>query len=189
MGGLFKGFGKNLARSMRSSREGMRRTKRTQESQPRMSLLLFVLIFLVGVIAIALIADGNVNQTIIAVVVSLGVVAAIKLLRPKKPSGPKAQELYELLAAVPMMSGTQFEFFTARVLRGMGYDATVLGGSGRGRDLAGDGRQDRCPVQELSQSRRQQTGARGLCRSETSPLPARLGCGSVWLHQRRARIS
>lgn len=83
---------------------------------------------------------------LLAALVLLGLVVwgIYKLAQSRQPPGPQAQELYQLLNSVSLMSGTQFEFFAARVFQALGYRATVLGGSGdQGVDLilqASDGK-------------------------------------------------
>lgn len=66
------------------------------------------------------------------------------LARNGAPKTPTAQELTVRLGQVPAMSGGQFEVFTADVMRALGYQAAVLGGSGdQGVDViatATDGR-------------------------------------------------
>ncbi len=65
------------------------------------------------------------------IVLLVGGAAVIWLLRRLTgPKTPTAQELAARFAAVSTMSGAQFEIFTADLLRAMGHQATVLGGSG-----------------------------------------------------------
>jgi restriction system protein len=52
------------------------------------------------------------------------------LVRRAGPRTPAAQQLAQRFGQVPAMSGGQFEVFVADVVRAMGYQATVLGGSG-----------------------------------------------------------
>lgn len=52
------------------------------------------------------------------------------LLRKKGPRTPTAQELTQRFGQVHLMSGGQFEVFVADLMRSMGYQASVLGGSG-----------------------------------------------------------
>ena len=85
----------------------------------------FVLLVILGIVAIAM------NPRAVLVIGVLGVLAVLVALRfLGGPKTPAAQELAQRFKAVRTMSGTQFEIFVADLLRAMGYNATVLGGSG-----------------------------------------------------------
>lgn len=76
------------------------------------------------------------------------------LVRRSILSTPKAQDLLSGLQGLRSMSGGQFEVFTAQVLRGMGYRATVLGGSGdQGVDIIAAGADGKIAVQCKNYSR------------------------------------
>lgn len=106
----FKDFGKDLAASLRASREGLKRDQRTEESRPRMSLLWLVLILLVGFILVAIIADGNGGPALIVIVVSLVVVAVIKQLRTSEVQSafsvrPRGSEAVEAVTGLVVQRG------------------------------------------------------------------------------------
>lgn len=70
---------------------------------------------------------------ITALLVVFVVVALVLYARNRRAFGPKPPATLELtrqLSTVRYMSGAQFEMFVANVMKGLGYRATVLGGSG-----------------------------------------------------------
>jgi restriction system protein len=93
-------------------------------------------------------ASGGNGLLALFVLVGLAV-AAVWLVR--RLSGTKtatASELAQRLAAVGLMSGAQFERFTADVFAAMGHKVTLLGGSGdQGVDLIVDYQGQRVAVQ------------------------------------------
>ena len=73
----------------------------------------------------------------------------------RKPSSATAAALSQRLASVRFMSGTQFEYFVADIMRGLGYQAQVLGGSGdQGVDVIATGRGERIAIQCKQHARR-----------------------------------
>jgi restriction endonuclease Mrr len=67
------------------------------------------------------------------VLVVLVILAFLYYVRHRQafvPKSPSTIELTHRLSAVRFMSGSQFEMFVVDVMRGLGYRATVLGGSG-----------------------------------------------------------
>lgn len=70
------------------------------------------------------------------------------LLRNTGPGTPTAQELAQRFGQVRFMSGGQFEVFVADLMRGVGYQATVLGGSGdQGVDVIATAGGERIAIQ------------------------------------------
>jgi len=68
--------------------------------------------------------------------------------RNRPPKTPAAVELTRLLGIVPCMSGAQFEVFVAKIMMGLGYRATVLGGSGdQGVDVIATAGKERLAIQ------------------------------------------
>lgn len=79
--------------------------------------------------------DGN-GLLALILLAALAVAAVWLVRRLSAPKTATAQELAQRLAAVGLMSGAQFERFTAEVFGAMGHSVTLLGGSGdQGVDL------------------------------------------------------
>jgi len=86
-----------------------------------------------------------------AIIVALVVVAVLIgrfLIRKARLSTPKAQDLSLSLQNVGAMSGGQFEVFVAQILRALGYQTRVLGGSGdQGVDIIATTKDGKVAVQ------------------------------------------
>src|SRR5215211_1245480 len=86
-----------------------------------------------------------------AIIVALVVVAVLIgrfLIRKARLSTPKAQDLSLSLQSVGAMSGAQFEVFVAQILRALGYQTSVLGGSGdQGVDIIATTKDGKVAVQ------------------------------------------
>ena len=88
--------------------------------------------------------DGNVVLLLLVV----AIVVFLLYTRNRPPKTPAAVELTRLLGIVPCMSGAQFEVFVAKIMRGLGYRATVLGGSGdQGVDVIATAGKERLAIQ------------------------------------------
>jgi restriction system protein len=88
--------------------------------------------------------DGNVVLLLLIV----AIVVFLLYTRNRPPKTPAAVELTRLLGIVPCMSGAQFEVFVAKIMRGLGYRATVLGGSGdQGVDVIATAGKERLAIQ------------------------------------------
>jgi restriction system protein len=88
--------------------------------------------------------DGNV--VLLLVIVAIVVFLLYTRNRPLKT--PAAVELTRRLGTVRYMSGAQFEGFVAEIMRGLGYRATVLGGSGdQGVDVIATAGKERLAIQ------------------------------------------
>ena len=88
--------------------------------------------------------DGNV--VLLLLVVAIVVFLLYTCNRP--PKTPAAVELTRRLGTVRYMSGAQFEGFVAEIMRGLGYRATVLGGSGdQGVDVIATAGKERLAIQ------------------------------------------
>ena len=88
--------------------------------------------------------DGNVVLLLLIV----AIVVFLLYTRNRRPKTPAAVELTRLLGIVPCMSGAQFEVFVAKIMRGLGYRATVLGGSGdQGVDVIATAGKERLAIQ------------------------------------------
>jgi restriction system protein len=88
--------------------------------------------------------DGNVVLLLLVV----AIVVFLLYTRNRPPKTPAAVELTRLLGIVPCMSGAQFEVFVAKIMRGLGYRATVLGGSGdQGVDVIATAGKERIAIQ------------------------------------------
>ena len=85
------------------------------------------------------------------IVILLLIVAIVVFLlytRARHPKTPAAVELTRRLGTVRYMSGAQFEGFVAEIMRGLGYRATVLGGSGdQGVDVIATAGKERIAIQ------------------------------------------
>jgi len=85
---------------------------------------------------------------VIVTLLVIGVIVVRFLIRRAKLSTPKAQDLFAALQNVRAMSGSQFEHFVAALMRGLGYRAQVLGGSGdQGVDVIATGQGERIAIQ------------------------------------------
>ncbi len=84
---------------------------------------------------------------VLAIILVAGLIAWVVLTQ--KPPSATAAALSQRLASVQYMSGSQFEHFVADIMRGLGYRAEVLGGSGdQGVDvIATGGRGERIAIQ------------------------------------------
>jgi HJR/Mrr/RecB family endonuclease len=88
---------------------------------------------------------------VIVVLVILAIIAFLLYARNRRVFGPKSSSAIGLtyrLAKVQYMSGSQFEMFVADVMRGLGYRAKVLGGSGdQGVDVIAAAGNERLAIQ------------------------------------------
>ena len=109
-----------------------------------------------GLVIIAIVVFGLLSYVanyvgwpaVIVAVVVAAVLIGRYLIRRAKLSTPKAQDLFAALQNVRAMSGTQFEHFVAALMRGLGYRAQVLGGSGdQGVDVIATGLNERIAIQ------------------------------------------
>lgn len=88
--------------------------------------------------------DGNVVLLLLIV----AIVVFLLYTRNRPPKTPAAVELTRRLGTVRYMSGAQFEGFVAEIMRGLGYRATVLGGSGdQGVDVIATAGKERLAIQ------------------------------------------
>jgi restriction system protein len=88
--------------------------------------------------------DGNVVLLLLVV----AIVVFLLYTRNRPPKTPAAVELTRRLGTVRYMSGAQFEGFVAEIMRGLGYRATVLGGSGdQGVDVIATAGKERLAIQ------------------------------------------
>ena len=88
--------------------------------------------------------DGNVVLLLLIV----AIVVFLLYTRNRPPKTPAAVELTRRLGTVRYMSGAQFEGFVAEIMRGLGYRATVLGGSGdQGVDVIATAGKERIAIQ------------------------------------------
>jgi restriction system protein len=88
--------------------------------------------------------DGNVVLLLLIV----AIVVFLLYTRNRPPKTPAAVELTRRLGTVRYMSGAQFEGFIAEIMRGLGYRATVLGGSGdQGVDVIATVGKERLAIQ------------------------------------------
>jgi restriction system protein len=108
----------------------------------------FVICALLVLGAIASLASAITWPLTIILLAILAVVVIRFIWRQTTVRSPTAQHLMAGLSQVSAMSGGQFEVFTAQIFRTMGYDATVLGGSGdQGVDIIIVGEDFRVAVQ------------------------------------------
>jgi restriction system protein len=83
---------------------------------------------------------------VLAVLVVVGLIA--RAILKQQPKSATAVALNQRLASIRYMSGPQFEHFVADVMRGLGYRAQVLGGSGdQGVDVIATGGNERLAIQ------------------------------------------
>ena len=88
--------------------------------------------------------DGNVVLLLLVV----AIVVFLLYTRNRPPKTPAAVELTRRLGTVRYMSGAQFEVFVAKIMRGLGYRATVLGSSGdHGVDVIATAGKERLAIQ------------------------------------------
>jgi restriction system protein len=73
---------------------------------------------------------GSITVLLVVILVVLVLVFLVRGMRTSGPKAPSALELNRRLGMVRHMSGPQFEMFVADVLRALGYQTTILGGSG-----------------------------------------------------------
>ena len=88
------------------------------------------------------------DWNIILLLVVVAIVVVLLYTRDKPLKTPVALELTRQLGTVRYMSGAQFEGFVAKIMRGLGYRATVLGGSGdQGVDVIAIAGKERIAIQ------------------------------------------
>jgi restriction system protein len=86
--------------------------------------------------------------TIVILLLIVAIVVFLLYTRYRPPKTPAAVELTRRLGTVRYMSGAQFEGFVAEIMRGLGYRATVLGGSGdQGVDVIATAGKERIAIQ------------------------------------------
>jgi restriction system protein len=88
--------------------------------------------------------EGN----IVILLLIVAIVVFLLYTRDRPPKTPAAVELTRRLGTVRYMSGAQFEGFVAEIMRGLGYRATILGGSGdQGVDVIAAAGKERIAIQ------------------------------------------
>jgi HJR/Mrr/RecB family endonuclease len=88
--------------------------------------------------------DGN----IVILLIVIALVVFVIYTRDRPPKTLAAVELTRRLGTVRYMSGAEFEGFVAEIMRGLGYRATVLGGSGdQGVDVIATAGKERLAIQ------------------------------------------
>jgi restriction system protein len=88
------------------------------------------------------------DWNIILLLIVVAIVVVLLYTRDKPLKTPVAVELTRQLGTVRYMSGAQFEGFVAEIMRGLGYRATVLGGSGdQGVDVIATAGKERIAIQ------------------------------------------